>query len=152
MRRLSARSEFQAAASRRAADSSNTRTDTDADVQLYYVFLDQLLQRGAMDCADRFVASDFVEHGADGDVGKEAFIARLTSQTQYSPNVVWTIELLVSVGGLVICHTTIASAGAPRDSIDGWESVVVRFSDGKMVERWRVAQEPQIMVQIAART
>jgi predicted SnoaL-like aldol condensation-catalyzing enzyme len=152
MQRLSARREFQAATSQRTADLNTTRLDGDADVQLYYVFLDQILQRGAVDVADRFVAPDFVEHGTEGDLGREAFITRLSAQREYFADAVWTIELLVSVGRFVICHTTIASAGLACDNVEGWESVVVRFSNGKMVERWRVAQDPQVMAEIRART
>lgn len=124
-----------------AGRSTGAALDADADVGRYYVFVDQVLQRGVMDGADEFLADDFMEHGTGGDRDRDGFLARIRSQCERYPNAVWTIELLVAVNGLVVCHATMMTPKRSTLMANAWESVVVRFRDGKMAECWCMRDE-----------
>jgi predicted SnoaL-like aldol condensation-catalyzing enzyme len=115
--------------------------EADADVGRYYVFVDQVLQRGVMDGVDEFLTDDFIEHGIGGDHVRDEFLSRIRHQRAQFPDLVWTIELLVAVNGLVLCHATMTEAKNPPATTCTWESVVVRFDAGKMVECWRMRNE-----------
>lgn len=113
----------------------------------YYVFVEEVLQRGAVKIADKFLAPDFVEHGAAGDRNGPEFVAGLAERRARFPNAVWTIELLVVVGGLVICHKTMVTPESPGQ---GWESVVLRFDAGKIAECWRICDESLLGSKLSA--
>ncbi|MES2359809.1 MAG: ester cyclase [Gemmatimonadota bacterium] len=121
--------------------TAGATADADADVGRYYVFVDQVLQRGMMEGADEFLADDFIEHGIGGDHRRDEFLSRVRSQRARFPDAVWTIELLVAVNGLVHCHATMRAPEQPAAATHTWESVVVRFDGGKMAECWRMRDE-----------
>lgn len=110
----------------------------EADAGFYYVFVEEVMQRGAVKIASTFLSPDFVEHGTAGDRRGPEFVSRLAARRARFPNAVWTIELLVVVGGLVVCHTTMVT---PEMTAQGWESVVIRFDSGKIAECWRICDE-----------
>lgn len=112
--------------------------EAEADVRLYYIFIEEVLQRGAIGAAEEFLATDFVAHGAAGDRHRHEFVTGLATRRARFPDAVWTIELLAGVGGLVVCHTTIVASDPPKQ---GWESVVIRFAAGKMAEYWRICDD-----------
>lgn len=124
-----------------AGRAAGATADADADVGRYYVFVDQVLQRGMMEGVDEFLAADFIEHGVGGDRRREEFLSRVRGQRAQFPDAVWTIELLVAVNGLVLCHATITAPPQPAAITHTWESVVVRFDAGKMAECWRMRDE-----------
>lgn len=122
-----------AARSSRPAPGGDARAE--ADVRLYYIFVEEVLQRGAVDAADRFLSVGFVEHGVTGDRDRQGFIAHLAARRERFPNAAWTIETLAGVGGLIVCYMTMTTPGFHEQ---GWESVVIRFEDEKIAERWSI--------------
>jgi predicted SnoaL-like aldol condensation-catalyzing enzyme len=120
-----------------------TAAASDADARLYYIFIEEVLQRGAMGVAEQFLAADFVDHGASGDRLRHDFISELTIRRARFPDAVWTIELLADVGGLVVCHTTMT---APGLAVPGWESVVIRCAAGKIAECWRISDHSLLAI------
>lgn len=114
----------------------------EADAALYYIFIEEVLQRGAIGAADKFLAIDFVEHGPSGDRRRKEFVAGLGARRERFPNAMWTIELLVAVGGLVVCHTTMVNPELPASA---WESVVIRFAGGKIAECWRICDSSLLL-------
>lgn len=122
-----------AAHSGRPAPSGDGRAE--ADVGLYYMFVEEVLQRGSVDAADRFLATGFVAHGMTGDRSRQDFIAHLAARRERFPDAAWTIETLTGVGGLVVCYMTMITPGFPNH---GWESVVIRFEDDKIAELWSI--------------
>ncbi len=136
MRRPLSTSQFNSAVSSNHARP--TAGAVDADVGFYYVFVEEVLQRGAVKITETFLSPDFVEHGTAGDRCGPEFVSLLAARRARFPNAVWTIELLVVVGGLVICHTTMVAPGMPGQA---WENVVIRFDSGKIAECWRICDE-----------
>lgn len=123
------------AASERAAE---------ADIALYYAYVEALVQRGAPGLADRFLADDFVAHDGATVHGRAHFVADLVARHARHPNAVWTIELLTSVAGLVICHVTMTEPTAPSSPAHppaAWETVVARVAAGRIVECWCVCDD-----------
>lgn len=144
--------EVDPSASLASSDSDTSVLDAEARVQLYYVFVDQVLQHGDADAADRFLSADFTEHGSSGDGGRMEFLERLSAQQAQFPGAVWTIELLTSVGNLVLCHTTVAAPQLDNRVVELWESVVARIADGKIAEIWRLCDEAAFRPEERART
>lgn len=147
MKRILARLHSDPAGTPSRAAAGSTSTDIESDILLYYSFVEQVLQRGAMEAADRFLAPDFVEHGPDGDSGRSEFVERIARRFADRPDATWTIELLVSVGALVLCHSTITTGSSEprRVSFDAWENVVARFTGGRIVEIWRMYNNAQVI-------
>jgi predicted SnoaL-like aldol condensation-catalyzing enzyme len=114
----------------------------ETEVALYYVFIEEVLQGGAVSRADRFLAAEFVEHGARGDRHRHDFVAHLAERRARFPNAVWTIESLAGVGGLVVCYMTVVTPELP---LQGWESVVIRFSAGKIAECWTICDSSLLL-------
>ncbi|HXF25473.1 MAG TPA: hypothetical protein VN602_13175, partial [Gemmatimonadaceae bacterium] len=73
-----------------AGRAAGATADADADVGRYYVFVDQVLQRGMMEGVDEFLAADFIEHGVGGDRRREEFLSRVRGQRAQFPDAVWT--------------------------------------------------------------
>lgn len=119
--------------------------DADADLGRYYAFVDQVLQRGVMDGMDEFLTDDFIQHGIDGDHGRDEFLSRIQRQRAQFPDAVWTIELLTGVNGLVLCHATMTGSNPPAHATSTWENIVVRFDAGRMAECWRMRDERLFM-------
>ena len=115
------------------SDRDSARVET--DVGLYYIFVEEVLQRGAVAAADRFLAADFLAHGMAGDLDRCAFIAHLAARRARFPDAAWTIEALAGVGGLVVCYMTMTT---PESADRGWESLVIRFENDKIVEYWSI--------------
>ena len=146
MQRISGARQSELPMSPHAARSTGAAAEAEADLGRYYVFVDQVLQRGVMDGVDEFLADGFMEHGMDGDRDRDGFLARIRSQRAQYPNGVWTIELLVAVNGLVICHATMVTPARSALMANTWESIVVRFDAGKMAESWRMRDETLLIV------
>lgn len=140
------------AASAAGSHSGATVLDAEARVQLYYVFVDQVLQHGDTHAADRFLSADFREHGISGHGGRTEFIERLSAQHVMLPGAVWTIELLTSVGNLVICHTTVTAPQLGNRTVGIWDCVVARIADAKIAEIWRVCGETELRLQEQAQS
>jgi predicted SnoaL-like aldol condensation-catalyzing enzyme len=111
----------------------DTRAET--DVGLYYVFIEQVLQSGAIGAASQFLADEFIEHGMAGDRSRDDFIAHLVARRARFPNAAWTIEALAAVGGLVVCYMTMVTPDLPAQL---WESVVIRFEHERIAECWTI--------------
>jgi len=126
--------------------------DGDADAARYYVFVDQVLQRGVVDGLEEFLTDDFIEHEIGGDHPRDEFVSRILHQRAQFPDAVWTIELLAGVNGLVVCHATMAGSNLPALTTSAWENIVVRFEAGRMAECWRMRDETLLMNANQART
>lgn len=111
---------------------------SEADVARYYSFLEQVASGNPAPGDALLFAPDFIEHGADGDSGCFDFIRRLRARHALFPDGVWTVELLAGVGGMVICHTTLARPASTGTSVVARETVVVRMEAGRIAECWRV--------------
>lgn len=118
--------------------STTTGVSTETHVGLYYLFVEEVLQRGAMAAAERFLHNDFVAHGLSGDHDRQAFLMHLAARRARFPNAAWTIESLAGVGGLVVCYMTMIAPGIPDQ---GWESLVLRFDSDRIVEWWSICHE-----------
>ena len=108
----------------------------DADAALYYVFVEQTLQRGAPGSVASFLTNDFVEHHAGRDRNGDEFAACIATRQARYPDAVWTIELLVTIGSLVVCYMTMT---VPELTGQHWETIVSRFEGGKIAECWRMS-------------
>ena len=113
----------------------------DEDVALYYRFVEEMMRHGDADVARRFLAADFVEHGAVTSRGGEELLRSLAARRTRLPGAVWTIELLAGVGGLVLCHTSVACPAPSGCVAHGWETIVLRVADGRLAESWRICDE-----------
>lgn len=119
----------------------NAKVDADADAGRYYVFVEEMLHRGNRGVAAEFLTTDFVEHGIGGDRFRDEFIEHLVARRARYPGALWTIELLVGVAGLVVCHTTVVKPESSEHAARMWETVVLRFTGGRIAECWRVCDE-----------
>lgn len=128
-------------AARSSQSASSAATRAEAEIGLYYIFVEEVLQRGAVGAADRFLSAEFVEHGMTGDRNRRDFIAHLGARRERFPNAEWTIETLIGVGGFVVCYMTMRAPGLPDP---GWESVVIRFQSDRIAERWSIC-DPTLM-------
>lgn len=117
---------------------SSREPAAEAAASLYCVFIDEVLQRGVLDGIDQFLTRDFVEHDATGDHDRDDYLSRIATARSRSSTAVWTIELLTSVGDLIVCHTTVSTPSGVSPIIVSWQHVVVRFAAGKMAECWRI--------------
>ncbi len=79
-----------------------------------------------------------------GITRRDEFLSRVRGQRARFPDAVWTIELLVAVNGLVLCHATMTGSEQAAATTHTWESVVVRFAAGKMAECWRMRDETPV--------
>lgn len=111
-----------------------TLPSTEADVGCLYAFIEEVIQCGAITRADRFLSERFVEHDGPATRGRSAFVSSIRTRRDRFPDAVWTIELLMEVRGIVICHTSVRSFAIPMHS---WEHILVRFESGKIAECWR---------------
>lgn len=106
----------------------------DGDVGCFYGFIEEVLQRGRFVRAAAFLADGFVEHVGNQLRGRSEFVASIDARRARFPDAVWTIEILLEVNGIVICHASVTSINIPDPS---WENMLVRFESGKMAECWR---------------
>jgi|SRR5665213_2256790 len=121
-----------------ASDAAETGMSAEVHVGLYYLFVEEVLQGGALTAAERFLGNNFVAHGLAGDHDRKAFISHLAARHARFPNAVWTIEALTGVGGLVVCYMTMIAPDLPDQ---GWESLVVRFDRDRIVECWSICHQ-----------
>ncbi len=110
------------------------------DVAIYLGFVEAATQRGAVLVAERLLSGDFVEHGVGADRRGEAMLARLLDRHARFPGAEWTIEQLVGVGGLVLCHATMTCSQASGYVARGSETVIARVRAGRLAECWRVEE------------
>ncbi len=122
----------------RSTDARATIMNLEAHVGLYYLFVEEVLQRGVLAAAERFLHNDFVAHGSAGDHDRHAFIVHLAARRARFPDAVWTIEALTGVGRHVVCYLTMI---APHLEDQVWESVVVRFDNDRIVESWSICHQ-----------
>ena len=108
----------------------------EADAALYYVFVEQALQRGSAGCVASFLTNDFVEHHAGRDRDGGEFATCIATRQARYPDAAWTIELLVTIGSLVVCYMTMT---VPELTGQHWETIVSRFEGGKIAECWRMS-------------
>jgi hypothetical protein len=115
------------------------------DIALLYGFMEELIRDETADVAARFLAADFVAHDGPAARPRGEFVAHRAARHARFRDAVWTIELLASVGGLVICHTTLTCPeppGGPPDPAPGpWEMVVARVVAGRIAECWCACDE-----------
>ncbi|MEP6730184.1 MAG: ester cyclase [bacterium] len=113
----------------------------EADVDVVHRFVEAVAREEAGTIKSRFFAADFVEHEAGVDFGAQEFIASLVARRARFPDVAWTVELLVSVAGLVVCHSTMTHREPTGAIARGRETVVLRIENGRFAECWRMCDE-----------
>lgn len=106
----------------------------DADVGCLYAFIEEVIQCGGIARAEGFLSESFVEHSGSDIRERSAFVSSLRARRDRLPDAVWTIELLMEVRGIVICHASVQSSAIPTHS---WEHILARFESGKIAECWR---------------
>ena len=110
----------------------------DANAGCFYSFLEEMLQRQGLSSPDQFLADDFRDHFGTESRDRLAFVTSLSEHLARFPAAAWTIEILVSVRDVVLCHVSTQSSLIARSA---WENFVVRFDGGKMAECWRSCHE-----------
>ncbi|MEP6991455.1 MAG: ester cyclase [bacterium] len=117
---------------RAAADTA------EEDVAIYLGFVEAAMRHGATAVAERMLCSDFVEHGVGADRRASDVLASLLARQARFPDAQWTIEQLVGLGGLVLCHVTMTCAQTSGRIVRGSETVIARVRAGRLAECWRV--------------
>src|SRR5215213_898916 len=77
---------------------------SDAGVAVYLAFLECIARDGDLVAAARFLAPGFVEHGVGRRSDGDELLEQLVARRQRFPHDEWTIDTLVSVGELIVCH------------------------------------------------
>ncbi len=110
------------------------------DVAIYLGFVEAATRHGATAVAERMLSGDFVEHGVGADRPAAEVLAGLLARQARFPDAEWTIEQLVGVGGLVLCHVTMTCSQVSGRVERGSETVIARVRSGRLVECWRVEE------------
>jgi predicted ester cyclase len=114
---------------------------TDADVAVYYAFIEEVVHRGVTEATGRFLAANFVEHcDATIRLGPEV-LTWLAMRRARFPGAVWVIDLLVGVCGLVVCQCTMTCETEAGQPMRVSETVVARIADGRIAECWRASDD-----------
>lgn len=108
-------------------------TEPDA---LYYAFVEEVMRRGTSAVAARLLADDFVAHDAVVTHTRDEFIAARAARHARLPDAEWTIELLVNVGGMVVCHAVVTAPAARPPVVAAWETVIARIVGERIAECW----------------
>jgi hypothetical protein len=111
----------------------------DADVAVYYAFIEEVVHRGATQTTGRFLSATFVEH-CDSTIrlGPEV-LTWLAARRARFPGAVWVIDVLVGVCGLVVCQCTMTCETGMAEPMRISETVVARIADGRIAESWRAS-------------
>lgn len=109
---------------------------------MFYSFIEELLAGNRTLSGHDLLADDFVAHEQEGDLGREAFLKLFDDRRRQHPFGIWTIDLLTSVGPLVVCHGTMqrlddGASGRPTAQVR--ETIIARFASGRIEECWRAS-------------
>ena len=116
----------------------------DADVAIYYAFIEEVVHRGARANTGRFLAANFVEHYDAAVRRGPELLTWLAARHARFPAAVWVIDLLVGVCDLVVCQCTMTCDTEPGPPIRVSETVVVRISNGRIAESWRASDDDRL--------
>jgi steroid delta-isomerase-like uncharacterized protein len=122
---------------------------------------DEFLNTGNPDAADELFAADFVNHspGRGASPDREGMKKFITSLRTTFPDLKLVPDDLIAEGDRVAIRMTISGthqgeiAGvAPTGKRITWAALsVLRFADGKAVERWNISDELDLLRQLGVR-
>ena len=125
---------------------------------IYRRFLDEVLNRGDTDAADRFFAPELIDHSLPPDVPGtlEGFKQWLDEFRSAFPDAHWEIDVIVGDDDLVARQQTFNATHAGEylgfeasgRELTASEAGVVRFEGGRMVEFWGVFDEAGLVRQL----
>jgi steroid delta-isomerase-like uncharacterized protein len=122
---------------------------------------DEFLNTGDPDAADELFAADFVNHspGRGAAPDREGMKQFITSLRRTFPDMKLTPDDLIAEGDKVTVRMTIS--GTHRGEIAGvsatgkqvaWDAIsILRFADGKAVERWNISDELGLLRQLGVK-
>ncbi|MDQ2667183.1 MAG: ester cyclase [Gemmatimonadota bacterium] len=117
---------------------------SEADVAIYLTFVECLARGGSTSTARRFLAPGFIEHGEVRDRDGTELLDCLSARSAQAPDEDWAIDLLVSVGGLVVCHSSTTARLSTACASRAREIVIARITAGRIAECWRVCDDPRL--------
>jgi predicted SnoaL-like aldol condensation-catalyzing enzyme len=123
------------------ADAGMMMRSEQSNVGRYYASMEAALREPSPYRDEELFAPDCVEHGVDGDRSGTEVVAWLAARRRRYPDAVWTIEVLTSVGDMVICHATMLASLVSGGETRVMETVAARFVDGRIAECWRSVDE-----------
>ncbi len=133
---------------------------SDENKRLYRRFYEEIYNREPLDRLEEFFAEDFVNHAfrAGFPPGLEGFRQRFSAFFKAFPDSQVTIEDLIAEGDKLVGRLTfrathlgpLGELGATGKSITVTEIEMMRFADGKMVERWSAWDELDLWRQLGA--
>ena len=121
-------------------------------------FIDEVMDEKNVEASDRYVASDFVDHGAPPVMppGVEGFKQLLTMFFNAFPDFRYNNEELIAEGDKVVSRGT--TSGTHRGEFMGIASTgkqfqiseihIVRMAGGKMTEHWEASDQLGMMQQL----
>jgi predicted ester cyclase len=127
---------------------------------IYQGFVDDLLNGGRYETAERYLDSVVTSHNPfpDQQPGREGFVAALRAFREAFPDLRAVATHLVAEGNLVVGRFEVTGThrgqfmGSPAtgNAIHYEEIAIVRFAGEKIVEHWSVADALAIMQQLQA--
>jgi predicted ester cyclase len=131
-----------------------------ANEAIYRRFVDEVLNAGDPEAADRFFAPEFVDHSLpEGVPGTLAgFKQWFDAFRRAFPDARWEIDVILAGGDLVARQQTFRAThvgeylGVPPTGreVRASEAGIVRFDGGRMVEFWGVFDESALLRQLGA--
>jgi predicted ester cyclase len=127
---------------------------------IYQAFVEDLLNAGRYETAERYLDSVVTSHNPfpDQQPGREGFVAALRAFREAFPDLRAVATHLVAEGNLVVGRFEVTGThrgqfmGSPAtgNAIHYEEIAIVRFAGEKIVEHWSVADALAIMQQLQA--
>lgn len=121
-------------------------------------FLAEVINGGDLTAFDELVAPDYVDRSGDEPFGRDEYRALLTATREAFPDLYMTAEQIIAEEDRVAIYVrwqathTAEFMGVPptgrKISFDGIG--MLRFRDGRMVERWNVSDVLGLMRQLGA--
>ncbi len=123
---------------------------------------DEFLNTGNPDAADELFAADFVNHspGRGASPDREGMKKFITSLRTTFPDLKMVPDDMIAEGDRVAIHITISgthqgeiAGAAPTGKRITWAAFsVLRFADGRAIERWNISDELDLMRQLGIRS
>ena len=136
---------------------------SEANKNLVRRYLDEVGSQGKLDVVDEIYAPDFVNHfpayGGGDVVGSDKVKTFVAGMRKNAPDRKLTLEDLIAEGDKVVARVTIRGTrtgdwqGIPADgtSYEMTEFMIFRIANGKIAERWMMADWWGQMISLGAK-
>ena len=136
----------------------DNQTSIKQNIALYERWVEEVLNQGNPDAAEKFLALEFIDHSLPPDVPGtiEGFKEWFQMFNQAFPDAKWKLEYISGSDDIVYHHKTMTGTHLGEyvgleptgKKITTQETGIMRFKNGKIVEFWGTFDEFSIMNQL----